>query len=475
MAIKTIKDIKLLLALLMSVAIAGACKDATDFSTITTSYQSNHEDFSNPERGFYFPLLTNNQDSDLQLSTLEYARSKSITLIRRVYVVPQFRHTKLSNSFLDFVTKDCETARKSGVKLIVRFAYNWKWRGHDAPINRILSHLDQLQPIFEANQDVIAYMEAGFMGSWGEWHNSSNSLDNTQDRRKILFKILSVLPPERMVALRYPHHKTDIYNNNNPLTPQEAFNGTYRARTGAHNDCFVSAAHDMNTYHWTDPASREKTKNFLNLDNRYVVQGGETCAPSPYDDCPNALKELGRMRWSNLNSEFEKTVLQGWETQGCIGQIKRRLGYRFRLLNSTSSKIVKPAGTFSMNIKIVNDGWASPYNRRNLEVILRNRRTGKEYFLPVNEDPRMWMPGATKVVNIIGGIPVTMPQGEYQVLLNLPDPATRLYNRPEYSIRFANQNVWEASTGYNSLLQSVTVASNAAGSKYSGNQFFRSR
>ena len=68
-----------------------------------------------------------------------------------------------------------------------------------------------------------------------------------------------------------------------------------------------------------------------------------------------------------------------------------------------------------------------------------------------------------------------MPNGEYQVLLNLPDPTTSLHNRPEYSIRLANQDVWEASTGYNSLLQKVIVDSNAEGGEYSGNQFFRSR
>ena len=33
----------------------------------------------------------------------------------------------------------------------------------------------------------------------------------------------------------------------------------------------------------------------------------------------------------------------------------------------------------------------------------------------------------------------------------------QLSSRPEYSIRLANDNVWEAATGYNNLLRSVTV------------------
>ncbi len=473
MRIRMVKNFKLFLALIVSMTLtSSSCIAAIDSSTITTSYKSSSTNFPNPERGFSVESLTNNQDNPLWLDHLQEARSNNITLVRRIYVISQFRYSQLSQSFIDFVAKDFETARKAGVKLVVRFAYNWEQGGHDAPLDRILSHLDQLQPILTANYDAIAYMEAGFMGYWAEWHNSSSGLDNSEDRRKILSKILSVLPKQRMVALRYATHKIDAYNNNNPLTSQEAFNGTDRARIGSHNDCFVSAYEDSGSYDWQNP---ESTKNFLSLDNKYVVQGGETSAPSEYDDCPNVLKDLERMHWSQLNSEFEENVLKGWEDQGCMAEINRRLGYRFRLVNSTIPKTVKPGGTFSMNFKVINNGWASPYNPRGLEVILRNRQTGKKYYLPVNEDPRRWMPGTTKVVNIIAGIPANMPAGEYQVLLNLPDPTTALFKRPEYSIRLANQNVWEASTGYNSLLQNVIVEPNAGGSNYSGNQFFVSR
>ena len=87
----------------------------------------------------------------------------------------------------------------------------------------------------------------------------------------------------------------------------------------------------------------------------------------------------------------------------------------------------------------------------------------------------MWMPGTTKQINVVGGIPTNMPAGEYQVLLNLPDPTTNLRDRSEYSIRLANQNTWEANTGYNSFLQSVVIDPSATGSRYSGSQFFAPR
>lgn len=460
------KFIKLVSGIILSFVIA----DSTFASTI--NYQNTDEEFPNPERGFYTTYHVNNGGEPLNVVTGQHFRNKNITLIMRIYNISQFRNGDLSQDFLDLINKDCEAARKSGIKLIVSFIYNFESGGQDASKERILSHLDRLQPILNQNQDVIALMTSGFIGNWGEWHNSTNGLDKTEDRKDILFKILSVLPQARMVALRYPHHKMEIFNNTNPLTREEAFNGTYRARTGAANYCFLADNNDSGTYDYHNP---EQTKTFLASDNQYVLQGGETCATSAIDDCPNALQDLQRMHWSFLNSTFEMNVLNGWEAQGCMPEIKRRLGYRFRLLNSSIPDKLKPGGTFSMSFEVTNDGWASPYNPHSLEVILRNSKTGVEYYLPVAESVRMWMPGENKPVNIVGGIPSDLPSGEYQVLLNIPDPAPSLYNRPEYSIRLANQNVWEQSTGYNSLMQTVVVDLNAEGERYSGNQFFKQR
>lgn len=453
---------------------------ANSTSYKTTLYENSYENFPNPERGFFVPFnpLSKYESSPLKLADIEKVRSQNMSLVRRIYTIAKFRERPLSQSFLEKVSNDCEIVRKAGLKIIIRFSYNWLGGGPDASRERILSHIEQLKPILAANSDVIAFVEAGFIGYWGEWNRSTHGLDkNSDDRRAILFKLLSVVPTERMVAIRYPYYKRDAFNNENPLTAQEAFNGSYRARTGAHNNCFLASIDDWGTYKHTNPIIVDAQKSYLNLDNRFVVQTGETCNPSEYDDCPNALADLERMRWSALNTNLYDglPVLRGWEEQGCMEEIKRRLGYRFRLIRSAIPETLKPGSKFSIDIEIANDGWASPYNPRLIEIILRNRKTRSEYYLPVKEDPRMWMPGTTKIINITSGIPTTMPPGEYEVLLNLPDPVSRLYNRPEYSIRFANQKVWEESTGYNSLLQSIIVDTDATGDRYSGEQFFKPR
>jgi hypothetical protein len=472
-----IKIICLLLALTIGQEI-GSSKNKP--LTVTKLYQSSRDNFPNPERGFYYPFNPSNDNLNappLELDELAKLRAKNITLIRKFYLLAEFKDRPISQSFLKKIIADCAIARKAGVKLIIRFGYTWLQDKQDTNRQQILAHLEQLKPIFNSNYDAIAYLEAGFIGLWGEWHSSSNRLDNTEDRRAILFKLLSVLPQERMVALRYVKHKKQIYNNEHPLSDREAFNRTYRARTGAHNQCFLASSDDWGTYSDTNPQIIDREKTFLNLDNRYVVQGGEVCNSSPYDDCSNALKELARMRWSTLNFKvFDgREILEDWQKQGCWQEIEGRLGYRFRLLQGKFPERAVPRGSLTMELEIINEGWASPYNPRLLEIVLKNKQTKTEYYLSLREDPRRWLPGMRQRLIIIGGLPSIMESGQYQVFFNLPDPTSKLYGKASYSIRLANQNMWDFSTGYNDLGIAIKVSKDYLAPKYSGTLFFKKR
>lgn len=445
-------------------------------STVTTSYSESFENFPNPERGFY---ISDGPDASTPISVekLQEARNRNMSLVRRIYLLSEYRNSPLPESFLNLVSNDLQKAREAGVKLIIRFAYNWEKGEPDAPKDRILAHMEQLKPVLQKNYDAIAYVHAGFIGAWGEWNRSTNNLLNTTDMQDILFKFLSVLPSSRMVALRYPYYKKRIYDNASPLNSSEAFNGSNRARTASLNDCFLASRDDGGTYLLENDI--EQQKDYLNQENLYVVQGGETCSSGslaqPYIDCDNALQELERMRWSDLNASFERGVLDTWKNQGCYGEIERRLGYRFNLVNSEITDSAKPGGRFSAKLNIENVGWANLYNPRLVEIVLRSRGTNQEYYLRANQKPRGWFPGNVTTVNIEGGLPANIPPGEYDIFLNLPDPDSRLYNRAEYSIRLANVDVWEQSTGYNSLLSSIVIDANAQGEDYAGSNNFVSR
>ena len=420
-------------------------------SAAAATYPSTEEEFANPERGFYVQTSYNperGQTRPLDPAFLRRARENGMSLLRMYWVLSEFRDQPLSPAMLDRVRADFAAARAAGVKIIGRFAYNFGPIGApDAPLDRVLAHLDQLRPVLRENSDVLAFLEAGFIGTWGEWHHSTNGL--LDHKREIVAKILETLPPDRMLALRYPRLKTDLYGPE-PLNAAEAFSAIPKARIGAHNDCFLASDTDWGT--WSKNVAAEKA--FYHQDNLFVPQGGETCNiqedARPFVGCKNALRELAYQRFSTLNSGYLKDVLDGWISGGCMPEIRRRLGYRFRLVQSSAHT----QGTqLHVEVSVHNDGFANLYNPRPLFLVCRNRATGKTERFPIGDDPRYWVPGEDSGFRIS----VKLPPGEYDLLLHLPDAAPSLRDRPDFAVRFANPDVWEPATGMNRLSENVAV------------------
>ena len=190
------------------------------------------------------------------------------------------------------VDADFAAARQAGVKVVPRFAYNFDQSGPDAPLERILKHLDQLGPILQRNADVLAFVQAGFIGRWGEWHDSDNGLDSTPARSAVARKLLQVLPSSRMIALRYAEQKKDIFGTRSNLAAAEAFGADPRARVGFHNDCFLAGDDDWGTYFRNAPDTIMGQKAWVARETRYVVMGGETCnLCARAADCRQALGE----------------------------------------------------------------------------------------------------------------------------------------------------------------------------------------
>ncbi len=418
-------------------------------------YAADRSDFPNPERGF-----SRSKGSGAA------ARAAGMTLVHVYFRLDAFRDARLPQSFLDELKRRFAEARASGVKLVPRLTYNFPDGNpdpsvdRDAPLDRVLQHLNQLAPILRANADVIAFMEAGFVGAWGEWHHSTAGLDALPAKRAILMRLLATLPQSRDVALRYERDKRAIFGRDAPLTALEAFTGTPVSRVGHHNDCFLASADDMGTYVESAAQPIAAQKAYLAAENRFVPQGGETCSDGPdaqpYIGCKNALSELSAQHWSQLNSDYQHGVLQRWKREGCYSEIATRLGYRFRLLRSTYPASATRGSVLHARITLVNDGFAAPYNPRELELVLR-ARGGSTVRLKIPADPRRWLPGAPITIPIALVLPRTMRPGTYQAALALPDPAPRLHSHADYAIRLANRGVWRPKTGDNALNWRIEV------------------
>lgn len=425
------------------------------------NYAPTTADFPNPERGFYGNIeLMSGQD-------FRYIRSKGYTMANAYIRLDEYRNRPLPPAFLSQLDRQFQLVRLAGIKAIPRFAYNFPEgaddmkQSPDAGLNLTIAHINQLKPILQKNADVIAVLQAGLIGAWGEWHSSRSGLDRPQPKAKVLAALLTAMPTNRMVQLRYPN---DIRTNYpQALTISTAFRGSRQARVGFHNDCFLANQSDAGTY----LPDLSGLKSYISKTSPFVAVGGETCQATPSDhrsDCPTAVAELAKFHWSYLNADFYKPDLERFRKEGCYSDISKKLGYRLQLVRSDFKSQVQRDRQLTGNFVVKNVGYASPFNPRSLELILRHQQTGKVYRLPIlkalskTHDPRFWLPQVGEVsVAIRAKIPQAVPPGSYELLLNLPDPMPKLANRPEYSIRLANEQTWEAKTGFNSLKRKVQL------------------
>jgi hypothetical protein len=474
----------------------------------TVTYTESMDDFPNPERGFYRYSETrgSNYSSLTPAQLKDYRNPKTssgaqyqtvVTLVFRYYVLDVFKDKELSQDFLNLTKKDFEAARAGGVKLIPRFTYTLSAKSGDcpeqsicppygdAPKDIVLGHIEQLKPIFQENSDVLAALQMGFIGIWGEnyytdyFGDASSSgqgklLDpNWQDRFEVLRALLDATPKDVMIQVRYPQIKQRFVYGINALTSSaaltegEAFSEEDKARLGHHNDCFLASADDFGTYqdygNSSSPRSVANTalRAYLRSDSKFVVIGGETCSDgySPENDCDpagRAEKEFADYHFTFLNADYNNQVNNDWVTGGCMDNIRRKLGYRIVLREGTYPKEVKTGGTLDISIELDNIGYASPYRERSVLLVLRNKTSNAIHKITFDTDLRRWYTGSHTLTGSFE-LPADVVAGEYDLFLSLPDKHDSIKDRFEYAIRLANTEMWEEASGLNSLNHTLSV------------------
>ena len=81
----------------------------------------------------------------------------------------------LDDTFFTNVRATFENCRKNGCMIAVRFRYdaNGKTNPEPATFEKMLSHIQQIQDngLLEDYKDILAFVESGFVGAWGEQHS----------------------------------------------------------------------------------------------------------------------------------------------------------------------------------------------------------------------------------------------------------------------------------------------------------------
>ncbi|MDT0678556.1 DUF4832 domain-containing protein [Autumnicola musiva] len=487
-------------------------KEVQESTTPTTSkneitFEKSSMDFVNPERGFYrASRVSSNNYEVLSAENLKNYREETTSngssyrtynsLVFRYFVLEDFVDQPISQDYLDSMQDDFDAAREAGVKLIPRFAYTVSPRSGDCPEGSfcppygdaskeiILQHIDQVGPILSANADVIFTIQMGFIGIWGEQYYTDHFGDassngnqgkltdeNWEDRIEVLKALLDAVPKEIMVQVRYPQIKQravygiDAETSSAPLTKDEAFSGSDKARIGIHNDCLFASADDFGTYkdygNSNTPASMdiETLKTYFAEDSKWVVIGGETCSDgySPENDCaPGGMadEDLRKLHYTYLNADYNNEVNNDWVDGGCMDDIKKNLGYRLVLQRAVIPETISISEQFDIELDFKNVGYASPVKERPVFLVLKNISTQKEIRLPLETDIRFW----TNEINLEQSFDLKeVEAGEYTVHIFLPDSNSSIAERPEYAIRLANKDVWDEETGYNDLNLTLTL------------------
>ena len=415
------------------------------------TYAIDDTDFPNPERGFY------RQVGFQPGQSFFYVLEGNYTLVQSTVRLDDYRDGPISVETLDGVEGNLNALRDRGIKIVLRFAYNYEREGEDAPLHIVLEHIEQLRPIFEAHSDVIAAHEAGFIGAWGEWHSSTNDLRAFESRTAIIQALLNTTSPDRMIKLRYPPDIMDWYPE--PFDPNEAFSGSDQSRIAHHNDCFLSGPNDVGTY-WSNEYTMAEQQEYLEAIGPYTPTGGETCAAGsePRADCETALEELERFGWTTINDGYYEEILNQWKDEGCYDEIGLRLGYRYSMIEANLTEEAEHHENITISVRIENTGFGPLYNPRPLILRLENETHGVEY-LTLTPDARTTLPapGQNTTISFQLPIPDTIAPGSYRAGLFLPDENEDLWSTPRMSIRFANVDVWNEEYGYNDLLLSTTI------------------
>ena len=422
------------------------------------SYEATDENFPNPERGFYSASEISAPRAVISKDAIEASRRAGRTLYLLEFHISSYVNSDIADDYLQLIRGYFQSLRDNGAKCILRFAYSngmdAKDKPWDATEDQVLRHVAQLKPILQEYYDIIFVMQAGFIGSWGEWYYTDN-FKTDESRKHLVDALLDALPAERQIELRTPGYKRKLfgYSVSDTITRATAHMPTPQARLGGHNDCYLASANDTGTY--SGPLDR----SYWASESAYTIMGGETCGLSAFCHCEpqpdneaahGVLRDMEIMHFTYLNNGYHTGVLGRWRTEGCMEEIQRRLGYRLSLTDCYYTEKPSAGDKMRVVLNIKNEGFAALQNPRDAFLVLTDA-SGKELQrYTLESDPRYWMPGQTSVVDQTIDLPSGI-SGSCSLSLYLPDPCATLRDNSRFAVRLANANVWDDKTGYNKI------------------------
>jgi hypothetical protein len=440
------------------------------FSYIT--YSLDNSIIANPERGFYeytstgssggYNLLTQN-------TITEYRTNDNVTVIQRQFFLRDFiTGIPITSTYLTNMQTDFNRIRGAGIKVMARFTYSSSLltatsstEGMYQPTKaQILEHITQLEPVVNANKDVIVSIQAGFIGRYGEWYytqgdenlvpgptgspdfGTKSTINATQsnNRKEVLDYMLSQFDTSIPLQVRTVPIKETFYPSGN-------------SRIGIYNDSFLNTYGDSGTFTVSGVGGTPSLAeiSIFQIASLTAPISGETNGTNSVTlsrtDGPNAKIELDFYNWSLINRDYFPAIISSWTASGDFDIIAKDLGYRFQL---NSTKFSRNGNNLNIIIDISNRGYANSFKSRSAYIVFKNNSTSATHSYQIITDVNSWY--SNVILNQTFDIS-SLPSGSYNSYIWLPDNNVTLSSRSEYSIRFSNTGTWDSITGYNNLNQ----------------------
>ena len=468
----------------------------------------------NPEKGLYkhyeiyFDLqmhlnhpdwaLNSDGISDLDSGSYNFASYTDGTLVLTLFYLVDYRTKNLDSKALNAIEKTFQKVRAAGKKAIVRIAYSHtagsdatydSGQPRDASLSQIQAHLNQMSSILDNYKDVIYLVQAGCIGTYGEWYYISRSEFNYSydgssrsgfsGRKDVITALLNAVPG-RQVGLRTPNFKRFYLNKKSdyqyPLNSYATLSrpnaeGDAHYRLAFFNDVFMCDKYDeMGTFgRYSSDPEISFNKQMWKDQAAFLAVGGETAnngSTQPYMKDVNTYDPVSYIKQYHMSYLHQRTnsdMYTYWQGQGKEKDIKNALGYRLWLTNFKISGTVSAGKTVNMIFSIKNNGAAPVIYKRPMKIVfIRNSdkkvtelasTTGSvsNYIFFSQGNTQTTQHGSTDYADIRQVAPnqykyftcqVTLPSNISSgdmIAIWMPDQASNLRNRKEYSIRLCNK------------------------------------
>ncbi len=427
------------------------------------NFSGTNETFSNPERWF--------RDARYMLTDNNYSETASgpRKLVQSMLYLTNFQNSEVDKWTLNSIEEAFSWIRANGLKTIFRVSY-WNQVWGSLPWMDIIElHMKQLQPILEKNKDVIAFYQNGYMWLWGErhWWGAWNQPfeDSPENWKRLQNLELEYAPKWIFLQQRYPPKKLEIFNNQR-ITSENAFSNEAVARVGHINDCFLSWNQDSGTYvpeytQYSD--SPDHLRSYTWEDTKWSPMWGETCGS--YD--PWATMEEASCEWTISQMEkfhrtylsfhsVEEQIASRWREEWCYDEIDRRLWYRLELKTLDIPNTLSVWNSNTLKFTIENKGFARSWYQRKWYIHFIQNWEVKHTVELSNIDLRSIDWWETKTLTTTLNIPSNI-SWDYQLALWLPDRFESNHGDKRYSMRLANEWMWNDSRWDNIILDSISV------------------